>query len=92
VILSSMIVTMEHIGLRGVNMTSSSSNIIAATLHKVKSISFDQLDDCEGICDSLANTTVLKKLKLSKVNTITMYFSAIRHNDSTEKLQLGRRY
>jgi len=90
VILSSLIVTMEHIGLRGVNMTSSSSDIIADTLHKVKSISFDQLDDCEGICDSLANTKVLKKLELGEVSASINYnyFSAIRHNGSIEKLQL----
>jgi len=87
VILSSLIVTVEHIGLRGVNMTSSSSDIIAATLHKVKSISFDQLDDYERICDSLANTTVLKKLELGKVSTYN-YLSSIGHNNSIEKLQL----
>ena len=89
-ILSSLTVTMEHIGLRRVHMTSSSSHIIAATLHKVKSISFGLPDDCEGICDSLTNTTVLKKLELGKVSGSVNYnyFSAIRHNDSIEKLQL----
>jgi len=90
VILSSLKVGMEYIGLKGVDMTSSSGHIIAATLHKVKSISFDLLDDCEGICDSLANTTLLKKLELGKVSASINYnyFSAIRHNDSIEKLQL----
>ena len=89
-ILSSLTVTMEHIGLRRVMITSSSSHIIAPTLHKVKSIGFDQLDDCELICDGLANTTVLKKLELGCVSGSfgDNYFSAIGRNVSIEKLQL----
>jgi len=90
VILSSLTATMEHIGVRRVNMTSSSSQIIAATLHKVKSIGFDQLDDYEGICDGLANSTVLKKLELGIVSDSVNqnYFSAIGRNDSIVQLHI----
>jgi len=68
VILSPLTVTMEHIGL---SMTSSSFHILAAVLHKTKSISFEY-DDYDNYCnhilliiDSLATTTVLEQFDCS---------------------------
>jgi len=53
VILSSLTVTMEHIGLIRVDMTSSSCPIIGASLNKIKSIGLYLYYDCEMIGDSL---------------------------------------
>ena len=88
-ILSSLTVTMEHIGLRGVFMSSSSCPIIGASLNKIKSISFGlPYDDCEVI--SLANTTVLKQLELDIISDSANHkmLSAIRQSDNIETLKL----
>ena len=37
---------------------------MSTALHKIKSIRFTPLDNCDGISDSLANTTVLEELYL----------------------------
>ena len=89
VILSSLTVTMEHIGLRGVHMTSSSCPIIGASLNKIKSISFDLHDDDYEVM-SLANTTVLKQLELDIYSDSGNHkmLSAIRQSDNIETLKL----
>ena len=63
-ILQSITITMEHVGLSNTGMTSSCSSVSTA-LHKIKSISFTLPDNCDGISDSLADTTVLEELMLS---------------------------
>ena len=89
VILSSLTVTMEHIGLRRVDMTSSSCPIIGASLNKIKSISFN-LDDDDYEVIGLANTTVLKQLELhiSSDSANHKMLSAIRQSDNIEILKL----
>ncbi|XP_065918756.1 NACHT, LRR and PYD domains-containing protein 4C-like [Dysidea avara] len=65
VLLSSLIATMKHIGLRRVEMTSSSCHIIADTLQKVNSISFTlPKGDCKVIYDSLVNTIRLSDIEI----------------------------
>jgi len=91
VILSSLTVTMEHIGLREVGITSSSCPIIGASLSKIKFISFNLPDDCEGIINSLANTNVLKQLELYNISSDLAnhkMLSAIRQSDNIEILKL----
>ena len=87
VILSSLTVTMEYIGLRRVY---SSCPTIGASLNKIKSISFDLPHYCQVISDSLANTTVLKQLELyiSSDSANHNILSAIRQNDNIETLKL----
>jgi len=87
VILSSLTVEMEHIGLRMVAMTSSSCPIMGASLNKIKSISFDLPDDCEVISDSLANTTVLE-LCITSDSANHKMLSAIRQGNNIEVLKL----
>ncbi|XP_065917658.1 protein NLRC3-like [Dysidea avara] len=86
VILSSLTVTMEHIGLRRVDMTASSCPIIGASLNKIKSISFDLRDDDYEVM-SLANTTVLKQLELYIYSD-----SAIHKMLSAIRQRVGSRY
>ena len=88
VILSSLTVTMEHIGLRGVDMTSSSFPIIGASLNKIKSISFDLCNDDYKVI-SVANT-VLKQLELDITSDSANHkmLSAIRQSDNIETLKL----
>ena len=89
VILSSLTVTMEHIGLRDVHVTLSSYPIITASLDKIKKISINlSNDDCELI--SLANTTVLKQLTLNIYSDLTNHkmLSTIRQSDNIETLKL----
>ena len=88
VILSSLTVTMEYIGLREVGMTSSSCPIIGASLNKIKSISFDLHDDDDEVI-SLANTTVLKQLELHITSDSANHrmLSAIRQSDNIETLK-----
>jgi len=91
VILSSLTVTMERIGLREVDITSSSCPVIGASLSKIKFISFNLPDDCEGINNSLANTTVLKQLELYNITSDSANFNilnAIRQSDNIEILKL----
>ena len=93
VILSSLTVTMEHIGLRRVDMTSSSCPIIGTSLNKIKSISFDlprDDDDSEAISNSLASTIVLKQLELRTTSDSANHkmLSAIRQSDNIETLKL----
>ena len=89
VILSSLTVTMENVGLRRVQMTASSCSVISASLDKIKKISIDlHYDDCEVI--SLANTTVLKQLELFITSDSANHkmLSAIRQSDNIETLIL----
>ena len=89
VILSSLTVTMEHIGLRRIDMTSSSCPIIGASLNKIKSISFDLRNDDYEVM-SLANTIVLKQLELDIYSDSANHkmLSAIRQSDNIETLKL----
>ena len=84
VILSSLPVTMEYIGLRGVP-------IIGVSLNKIKSIGFDLCDKCEVISSSLVNTTVLKQLELDILSDSANHnimLSTIRQSDTIETLKL----
>ena len=87
-ILQSITITMEYVGLYHTGMTSSCSSVSTA-LHKIKSISFIPPDNCVGISDSLADTTVLEELKLrdgSDTANHTM-ISGINRNNSIKKLK-----
>ena len=89
-ILQSITITMEFVGLYRTGMTSSCSSVSTA-LHKIKSISFTLPDNCDGISDSLADTTVLEELKLydgSDTANHTM-ISGINRNNSIKKLKFG---
>ena len=90
VVLSSLLITMEHIGLKGVQMTSASCLIIADALSKVKSISFNPPDDCEEIGDSLAAATTLCDLELQYVSDSANHklISALKQNDKLKKLRM----
>jgi len=95
IILSSLTVTMDYIGLWRVSMTSSSCPIIGASLNKIKSTSFDLPDDCEVISDSLADTTVLKQLELYNIcsdSASCKMLNAIRTCDNVEALKLDYQY
>ena len=94
ILLTSLIVMMEHIGLERIDVKMPlSCYIVAAALYKVKSISFN-LPDYEMINNSIAKVTTLKKLEVSihseyfargYENTIT----ALCHNKSIEKFKLS---
>ena len=87
-ILQSMTLTMEYVELYNTGMTSSCSSVSTA-LHKIKSIVFTPPDNCDGISDSLADTTVLEELVLrdgSDTANHTMV-SGISRNNSIKKLK-----
>ena len=87
-ILQSITITMEHVGLYNTGMTSSCSSLSTA-LHKIKSIRFTVPDNCDGISDSLADTTVLEQLMLydgSDTANHTM-ISGISRNNSIKRLE-----
>ena len=75
-ILQSITINMEYVGLYDTGITSSCSSVSTA-LHKIKSIRFTPLDNCDGISDSLANTTVLEELRLND-GSDTAYHTMIR--------------
>ena len=86
-ILQSITITMEYVGLYNTGMTSSCSSVSTA-LHNIKSINFTPSDNCDGISDSLADTTVLEELELkdgSDTANHTM-ISGISRNNSIKKL------
>ena len=90
-ILQSITITMEYVGLYHTGMTSSCSSV-STVLHKIKSISFTPPDNCDGISDSLADTTVLEELVLrdgSDTANHTM-ISGINRNNSIKKLKFVR--
>ena len=60
-ILKSIPITMECIGLGNMLVTSCNSSLCKA-LHKIKSIRFTPPDNCNDISNSLADTTVLEQL------------------------------
>ena len=89
-ILQSITITMEYVGLDNPGMTSSCSSVSTA-LHKIKSISFTPPDNCDGIIDSWADTTVLEELALrdgSDTANHTM-ISGINRNTSIKKLRFN---
>ena len=86
-ILQSITINMEYVGLYNTGITSSCSSVSTA-LHKIKSIRFTPLDNCDGISDSLANTTVLEELHLFD-GSDTAYHTMIRginRNNSIKNL------
>ncbi|XP_065916780.1 NACHT, LRR and PYD domains-containing protein 3-like [Dysidea avara] len=87
-ILSSLNITMEHIGLKGVLMTS--DVLIAAALFKTKSISFDQPNICELINCNVAKTTALRHIELVITSDAANYniLNSIKKNGKIEKLKL----
>ena len=90
-ILQSITITMEYVGLYNTGMTSFCSSV-STVLHKIKSISFTPPDNCDGISDSLADTTVLEELVLrggSDTANHTM-ISGISRNNSIKKLRFNR--
>ena len=90
-ILQSITINMEYVGLCDTGMTSSCSSVSTA-LHKIKSIYLTLPDNCDGISDSLANTTVLEGLQLFD-GSDTAYHTMIRginRNNSIKKLTFHR--
>ena len=91
-ILASLTVTMEYIGLKLIHseVASSSHSVIAAALHKTKSISLELPEGCENICDSLVHTTELQHLDLYINNDSANHkvLSAIKQNDVIKTLKL----
>ena len=87
-ILQSITITMEYVGLYHTGMTSSCSSVSIA-LHKIKSIRFTLSDNCDGISDSLADTTVLEELVLSGGSDTANHtmISGINRNNSIKKLR-----
>ena len=86
-ILQSITINMEYVGLYDTGITSSCSSVSTA-LHKIKSIVFILPDNCDGISDSLANTTVLEELKLID-GSDTAYHTMIRgikRNNNVKKV------
>ena len=90
VVLSSLTVTMEHIGMWMVDITSSSCPIIGVSLKKMRSFHIDLPENCEAVSDGFASTTVLNKLNLYIRNDSVNHkmLSAIRQCDNIETLQL----
>ena len=87
-ILQSITIPMEYVGLSDTGMTSSCSSVSTA-LHNIKSIRFTPLDNCDGISNSLADTTMLEELMLwggSDAANHTM-ISGINRNNSIKKLK-----
>ena len=87
-ILQSITNTMEYISLYGAGMTSSCSSVYLA-FHKFESVSFTPLDNYDGISDSLADTTVLKELKLVRGTDTSNHkmIDALKRNNSIKKLR-----
>ena len=89
-ILQSVSITMEYISLYGTGMTSSCSSVHLA-FQKVESVSFTPLDDYlyDSIGDSLADTTVLKELKLVRGTDTSnqKMTNALKRNNSIKKLR-----
>ena len=87
-ILQSITITMEYVGLYRTGMTSSCTSVSTA-LHKIKSIIFTPPDNCDGISDSLADTTVLEELELSDGSDTANHtmISGINRNNSIKKLR-----
>ena len=87
-ILQSITITMEYVGLYNTGMTSSCSSVSTA-LHKIKSIIFTPPDNCDGISDSLADTTVLEELELNRGSDTANHtmISGINRNNSIKKLK-----
>ena len=87
-ILQSITITMEYVGLYHTGMTPFCSSVSTA-LHKIKSIIFTLPDNCDDISTSLADTTVLEELELgggSDTANHTM-ISGINKNNSIKKLR-----
>ena len=86
-ILQSITINMEYVGLYNTGITSSCSSV-SIVLNKIKSISLTPPDNCDDISDSLANTTVLEELELfngSDTACNTM-IRGINRNNSIKKL------
>ena len=96
ILLSSLTVTMDHIGLEGIDVEMPlTCYIIAAALHKVKSISLN-LPDNEIINKSIAKATTLKNLEVFIDIHTTFYkpayentIIAVSHNKSIERFILS---
>ena len=87
-ILQSITIAMEYVGLCNTGITSSCFSVSTA-LHKIKSISFTPPDNCDAISDSLADTTVLEELMLrggSDTANHTM-ISGINRNNCIKRLK-----
>ena len=87
-ILQSLAIPMEYVGLDETGMTSSCSSVSSA-LHKIKCISFTPPDNCDGISGSLTNATMLEELKLYSGNDAAnrTMISGIDKNKSIKKLK-----
>ena len=88
-ILQSIIINMEYVGLYDTGITSSCS--VSTALHKIKSMYFALPDNCDGICESLADTTVLEELELRDVNSAT-YHAIIRGINRNNSIKLLKFY
>ena len=80
---------MDYVGVSYTGMTSPCSSLLRV-LHKTKSIHFTLPDNCNGISESLASTTVLEELVLvngSGIGNHTTVISGINRNRSIKKLK-----
>ena len=89
-ILQSITVTMEYVGLYKTGITSSCSSL-SSVLHKIKSIRFNPPDNCDAISDSLADTTVLEEFVLIGGSDTANHtiINSISRNNSIKKLRFS---
>ena len=87
-ILQSIAIPMEYVGLDETGMTSSCSSVSSA-LHKIKCISFTPPDNCDEISGSLTDAAGLEELKLYNGNDAAnrTMISGIDKNKSIKKLK-----
>ena len=90
IILQSLTITMEHVGLYDTGMTSRCLSLPKA-LHNVKSISFTVPSVCDTISDSLANTVMLEHVELYDGSDAAYHtlISGISRNSSINKLMFS---
>ena len=90
IILQSLTITMEHVGLYDTGMTSCCLSLPKA-LHNVKSISFTPSSVCDTISDGLANTVMLEHVELYDGSDAAYHtlISGISRNSSINKLMFS---
>ena len=91
VVLSSLTIVMDHIGMISEFLSTSSQDAVAAALHKTRSFRIIPPSDCALISQSIATSMVLKHLELDRVsekanNTI---LSGIMQNSSIVSLKIS---
>ena len=90
-LLQTLKVPMEHVGLSWVEMTSSSCQFVANALHKVKSANLTVPNGPEVISLEIANTRMLESIGLNGLNDSTHYqiINAVKQNNNIKALTLS---